>query len=270
MQEEGSGRDVRIGDLQGVEAERTRREPRLDVDATAVVPRGGMAAGTRPAAPAAGRRDLRVWALGALVVLLLVAVIVLQVRQSAMQRVVVALEARAAASVETLETQVSATRATLATTDDAVRSELDGLAAQIKRLREDQAKLQAQLARQGSALEAHDKAATKLAADLAALGKADAAVDARLRTLADGLDAVAADVARQGQTLQRVAQDADIQRLRGEVSVLGSSLRELIAEHDRRLRAGEQAMASVDAFRRQVNQTLDLHTRQIGTLSASP
>jgi hypothetical protein len=91
-----------------------------------------------------------------------------------------------------------------------------------------------------------------------------------LRTLADGLDAVAADVARQGQTLQRVAQDADIQRLRGEVSVLGSSLRELIAEHDRRLRAGEQAMASVDAFRRQVNQTLDLHTRQIGTLSASP
>lgn len=269
MQEGGTGRDVRIGDLDDVKAERTRREPRLDVDATAVVP-AAPAAPRRAAAAAGNGRDLRVWALVALVVILLAAVVVLQVRQSAMQRAVAALETRAAASVETLETQVSATRETLATTDDAVRAELDRLGAQSRQLRDEQAKLQALLGQQGRGLEAQGKAATKLAADLAGLAKADAAMDARLKTLADGLDALAADVGRQGQTLQQVAQDADIQRLRGEVSVLSSSLRELIAEHDRRLRAGEQAMASVDAFRRQVNQTLDLHTRQIGSLSATP
>lgn len=283
-------RDVRLGDLAAVDADITRSQPRIGevpvVDSSTPQPShdagpGGLT-GTRSAArPASGpppkgpdtRRaesSVPLIALAVSVVVLAGIVVLLFNELSRLRDAVAAVEARSSASVATLESQVASTSTSMRSADTETQKSLNVLAGDINRLNDG-------LNRIARALEAESQARGEVGKELAVLAQQardmakagtdhQGRVDARLKSVAESLDQLAARQKTQADALARVERSSDAAQLRADVGVLGASVRQLQEDHEKRLKAAEQASASNDAFRRQVNATIDRLQQQVGEL----
>lgn len=265
-------RDLSLGDLSAVDAPgRDAGEPRVGsaagVDATRT--QHPLKAVVAPLA-ASPRPPVALLVLGATVVLLLGAVIFLVVQQRDLARSLAVLEASARESVETLETRVASTNTTLRSSDSETQKSLDLVAADIGKLDSSLARLSRQAEQEGRARAALDTELRAVAAELRKADQAgdqvDAQLDTRLKALADSIDQLGARQASQADGLAKLARSGDAAQLRSEVAVLGASVRDMQDEHEKRLKATEQAISSNDAFRRQVNATIDRLNQQVSEL----
>lgn len=270
-------RDIRLGDISALDPSATAAAgPQVSSTAgvvttrqpavTAEVPPGSAARG-RPASP---RLPVPVIVLVVAVLLLAAAVVHLLLEQRRLQASLAVLEAQSRESVASLADRMASTSTNLKSADSETLKSLNLLASDI-------AKLDAAAARLSKALEQQGRQHTAVAGELRALGaevqrsdqaaaQADAQRDGRARTLTEALDALAVRQKSLADTVARLERSSDATQLRAEVAVLGTSLRELQEQYDRRLKAGEQAVASNDAFRRQVNATIDRLNQQINEL----
>lgn len=249
--------DIRLGDLSAVDVGDVPARPARAQPVAAPV-------------PAAAARFPLVPVLAGLVLLLLVVVTWQLFEQRRLGEGLAALEAQARESVQTLETRVASTQTTLKSNDSETQKSLELLQADLRKLDAGQGRLSARLEQQARA-QAQDVAELKaVAAELRKLAQASAQADsqqeARLKALADALEQQAARQKTQADALARLERSGELAQLRTELAVLGGSLRESQDDHERRLKAGEQAQASNDAFRRQVNATLDRLTQQVSEL----
>lgn len=276
-------RDIRLGDLSALDPAATETSgPGLSaIDEVAItrqlpavsLPADADAGALPPpaAVPAAPAHPLVIPVLAALVVLLLGMVIHLLLTQRELAGSLAVLEEKSRESVATLADKVSSTSTTLRSADSQTQKSLNVVAGDIARLEAGIGRLQKALdaqARQQAAATAEAKAA--LAAELQRVTQADqqgeAQRDARIKSLADGLDALAARQKTLADNLARLERNGETAQLRAEVALLGADLREMREDYDRRLKAGEQATASSDAFRRQVNATIDRLNQQVSEL----
>lgn len=279
-------RDVRLGDLSVLDPASTETSgPGLsavdDVAITRQMPavtlppemdtgaRPTVAASAAPAHPLAN--PVLIPSLGALVLLLLGTVIYLLLTQRELASSLAVLEAKSRESVATLADKVSSTSTTLRSADSQTQKSLNVVASDIAKLEAAIGRLQKALdlqARQQAAAIVDAKAA--LAAELQRVAQADqqgeAQRDARIKSLADGLDGLTARQKVLADNLARLERNGEAAQLRAEVALLGADLREMREDYDRRLKAGEQATASSDAFRRQVNATIDRLNQQVSEL----
>lgn len=267
-------REVALGDISALSAAVADegREPGVGDTGMAAGPRQvrRIAAAT-PATPATWHGHPRsVLVLGALVVLLLGTVIFLVVQQRQLAASLAALEQRARESVASLETQVASTSTTLRSADSETQKSLNLVAKDIARLDANIARLSTRLDQEGKARAAVDAELKAAAGDLRKLSQSvaqsDSQLDGRLRTLADGVEQLSARQKTQADSLARLERSGELAQLRSEVAVLGASLREMQDEHEKRLKAAEQAVGSSDAFRRQVNSTIDRLNQQVAEL----
>lgn len=268
-------RDVNLGDLSTVDAAgRGAGEPRVGADTLDVTRTGQrpvVPPGSGPAAPP--RRPplfVAVLVLGGLGLLLVGVVIFLVLQQRELGRGLAVLEATARDSVATLETRVASTNTTLKSSDSQTQKSLDLIAADIGRLNDNLARLSRQLeqeTRTRAGLEGELRSiATELRkADQTGI-QTDAQLDTRLKAAAESVDQLAARQATQAEGLARLARNGDAAQLRSEVAALGATVRDLQDDHDKRLKATEQAVGSSDAFRRQVNATIDRLNQQVAEL----
>lgn len=268
-------RDVNLGDLSTVDAAgRGAGEPRVGADTLDVTRTGQrpvVPPGSGPAAPP--RRPplfVAVLVLGGLGLLLVGVVIFLVLQQRELGRGLAVLEATARDSVATLETRVASTNTTLKSSDSQTQKSLDLIAADIGRLNDNLARLSRQLeqeTRTRAGLEGELRSiATELRkADQTGI-QTDAQLDTRLKAAAESVDQLAARQATQAEGLARLARNGDAAQLRSEVAALGATVRDLQDDHDKRLKATEQAVGSNDAFRRQVNATIDRLNQQVAEL----
>ncbi len=268
-------RDVNLGDLSTVDAAgRGAGEPRVGADTLDVTRTGQrpvVPPGSGPAAPP--RRPplfVTVLALGGLGLLLVGVVIFLVLQQRELGRGLAVLEATARNSVATLETRVASTNTTLKSSDSQTQKSLDLIATDIGRLNDNLARLSRQLeqeTRTRAGLEGELRSiATELRkADQTGI-QTDAQLDTRLKAAAESVDQLAARQATQAEGLARLARNGDAAQLRSEVAALGATVRDLQDDHDKRLKATEQAVGSSDAFRRQVNATIDRLNQQVAEL----
>lgn len=288
---EQTGHEIRVGDLEGVDASvGDRAEPQLagegDVDArhppgrddvTRVAPPlSARAVGGSVAATGKGRdrrNILLVWLLigltAACVALMgLAGMFYSQQKQMAVS--IATLEASSAKSVQYLESRVASTNSTLRSADAETQKSFNVVAADIGRLNDGLNRTGQQLEQQRNGLAATAADLKALAADVRRVAQtseqADADAAARLKALADSLDQLAARQKAQGDVIAQMQKSGEIVQLRSDVAVLSGSLRELEDAHDRRLKAAEQAIASNDAFRRQVNSAIDRLTQQVSEL----
>lgn len=274
-------RDIRLGDLSALDPAATETSgPGLSaIDEVAItrqlpavsLPADAGALPPPAAVPAATAHPLVIPVLAALVVLLLGMVIHLLLTQRELAGSLAVLEEKSRESVATLADKVSSTSTTLRSADSQTQKSLNVVAGDIARLEAGIGRLQKALdaqARQQAAATAEAKAA--LAAELQRVTQADqqgeAQRDARIKSLADGLDALAARQKTLADNLARLERNGETAQLRAEVALLGADLREMREDYDRRLKAGEQATASSDAFRRQVNATIDRLNQQVSEL----
>lgn len=268
-------RDVNLGDLSTVDAAgRGAGEPRVGADTLDVTRTGQrpvVPPGSGPAAPP--RRPplfVAVLVLGGLGLLLVGVVIFLVLQQRELGRGLAVLEATARNSVATLETRVASTNTTLKSSDSQTQKSLDLIAADIGRLNDNLARLSRQLeqeTRTRAGLEGELRSiATELRkADQTGI-QTDAQLDTRLKAAAERVDQLAARQATQAEGLAKLARNGDAAQLRSEVAALGATVRDLQDDHDKRLKATEQAVGSNDAFRRQVNATIDRLNQQVAEL----
>lgn len=281
---EPTRRDVALGDLSAVDSTSTGL-PALSATAGATTTRlpavsgvDGAGGGKRPpgAAPVGlppalvARLPLLLASLGALVVALLVMVILLLVAQRDLQRALAALQAEANESVASLADRVTSTSTNLKSTDSETQKSLNLLAADIGKVDSAQARLGKtldQLARQhgATAAELRTLAGEVQRAHLAQT-QADSQRDARSKAQAEAQDALAARLKTLADNLARLERSGDAAQLRAEVAVLGAGVRDLQDQLERRLKAADQATASNDAFRRQVNATIDRLNQQVSEL----
>lgn len=272
-------RDVRVGDLSEISAADATGAP-ARAAAGAKVPSAPAAGARVPAAgvplPAgAGRRvDYRVVLLALLVVALAMAVGYLYREQQRLAGALAAVEEQQQASMQLLETQVVSTASTLENTlkssDSETQKSLNLLAADLRRIND-------ALGNQSRQADAQGKDLGRRAGELAALGEevkqlgqasAQAAtqLDARLKTLGEAMEQQSGRQKSLADAVTRLERSGDASQLRSELAVLSASLREGQQEHERRIKATEQAIASNDAFRRQVNATIDRLTQQVSEL----
>lgn len=275
-------RDIRLGDLSALDPASTETSgpgvSAIDdlvitrqMPAVTLPPETDTAARPPVAASAAPAHPLLVPVLGAMVLLLLGTVIYLLLTQRELAGSLAVLEAKSRESVATLADKVSSTSTTLRSADSQTQKSLNVVASDIAKLEAAIGRLQKALdaqARQQAAATGEVKAA--LAADLRQAVQADqqgeTQRDARIKAQADGLDALAARQKVLADNLARLERNGEAAQLRAEVALLGADLREMREDYDRRLKAGEQATASSDAFRRQVNATIDRLNQQVSEL----
>lgn len=275
-------RDVRLGDLSALDPASTETSgPGVSavddvvitrqMPAVTLPPETGNGARSPVAVSAAPAHPLVIPVLGALVLLLLGTVIYLLLTQRELAGSLAVLEAKSRESVATLADKVSSTSTTLRSADSQTQKSLNVVASDIAKLEAAIGRLQKALdaqARQQAAATVEAKAA--LAADLRQAVQADqqgeAQRDARIKALSDGLDGLAARQKVLADNLARLERNGEAAQLRAEVALLGADLREMREDYDRRLKAGEQATASSDAFRRQVNATIDRLNQQVSEL----
>lgn len=275
-------RDIRLGDLSALDPASTETSgPGVSavddlvitrqMPAVTLPPETDTAARPPVAASVAPAHPLLVPVLGALVLLLLGTVIYLLLTQRELAGSLAVLEAKSRESVATLADKVSSTSTTLRSADSQTQKSLNVVASDIARIEAAIGRLEKALdaqARQQAAATGEVKAA--LAADLRQAVQADqqgeAQRDARIKAQADGLDALAARQKVLADNLARLERNGEAAQLRAEVALLGADLREMREDYDRRLKAGEQATASSDAFRRQVNATIDRLNQQVSEL----
>lgn len=281
---EPTRRDVNLGDLSAVDSTSTGL-PALSATADATTTRLPAVAGVDragggkrppPAAPVGlppalvARLPLLLASLGALVLALLVMVILLLVAQRDLQRALAALQAEANESVASLADRVTSTSTTLKSTDSETQKSLNLLAADIGKVDSAQARLGKtleQLTRQHGATAAELRALTgEVQRAHQAQTQADSQRDARGKAQAEAQDALAARLKTLADNLARLERSGDAAQLRAEVAVLGTGVRDLQEQLERRLKASDQATASNDAFRRQVNATIDRLNQQVSEL----
>lgn len=280
-------RDVQVGDISAINAhDSTATSPRVG-GGTAVPPGPapaptGTGGGKQSAgAPPAGRAPGIDWRVLLLIVFLVVlaAALVFGVfhlyrEQVRLAEALAAVEAQQQSSMQVLETQVTSTATTLESTlkssDSETQKSLNLLAADIGRLNDALAKRGQQVDAQGRDLARRGEEIAALGDELKRLGQAStqatAQLDTRLKSLADSLEQQSARQKGLADTLTRLERSGDAAQLRSELAVLSASLREGQQEHERRLKGTEQAIASNDAFRRQVNATIDRLTQQVSEL----
>ncbi len=266
-------RDVNLGDLSTVDAAgRGVGEPRvgadtLDITRTGQRPVASLLPGP-VAPPSLPPLFVAVLGLGGLLLVGVVVFLVLQQRE--LGRGLAVLEATARDSVATLETQVASANTTLKSSDSQTQKSLDLIAADIGRLHDNLARMSRQLeqeARTRAGLEGELKTiATELRKADQTGAQADAQLDTRLKAAAESIDQLAARQATQAESLARLARSGDAAQLRSEVAALKAAVRDLQDDHDKRLKATEQAVSSSDAFRRQVNATIDRLNQQVAEL----
>ena len=278
-----TSRDIRLGDLSGIDATGTQ-EPRLGA-AEVVNPTGAarrravpvVADAPLPGGQSSTGRAGMSWplvTLSAFVVLLAGVVGALLLQQRGLSLQLATLQSEARMSVETLENRVASTNTTLKSADSETQQAFNLIAADIGRLDKS-------LTRIGQALEQEAKVRDALNGDLQvlatdtrkavqALTQANAQLetkfDARAKALADNLDQFNARLKAQADSLARLERSSDAAQLRSEVAVLGASIRQLQDDHEKRLKSIEQVAGSNDAFRRQVNTTIDRLNQQVSEL----
>lgn len=268
---DNSRRDVSLGDLSSLDPASTATSgPGMSsVDGMAVTrSQPALRVGREPADSV--RQSLLVLTLAVLVVLLLGIVIYLVVSQRELATALAVLEEKSRESVASLAGQMSSTTTTLHSSDSQTQKSLNLLAG-------DLARLNAAIDRLGKALDAQAREQTATAAGVKAVDaewqrvsraaqQDDAQRDARSKALADGLDGLAAKQKALADSLARLERSGDAAQLRADVAMLGADLREIRDDYDKRLKAGEQATASSDAFRRQVNATIERLNQQVAEL----
>lgn len=267
-------RDVALGDISALSAAVTdeARGPGIGDTGAGASPREIPRAARVPAPPSSAwnGQPRSVLVLGALVVLLLGTVIFLLVQQRQLAASLAALEQRARESVASLETQVASTSTTLRSADSETQKSLNLVAKDIARIDANIARLSTRLEQENKARAAVESDLKSTAGDLRKLAQSvaqsDSQLDGRLRTLAEGVEQLAARQKAQGDSIARLERSGELAQMRSEVAVLGASLREMQDEHEKRLKAAEQAMGSTDAFRRQVNSTIDRLNQQVAEL----
>ncbi|MFZ5698112.1 MAG: hypothetical protein ACOY9J_05240 [Pseudomonadota bacterium] len=268
-------RDVNLGDLSTIDtAGRGVAEPRVGVDPLDVTRTGQRpVVAPRPGPIAPPRRPplfVAVLALGGLGLLLVGVVIFLVLQQRELGRGLAVLEVTARNSVATLETRVASTNTTLKSSDSQTQKSLDLIAADIGRLNGNLARLSRQLEQETRTRVGLEGELRSIATELRKADQAgtqtDAQLDTRLKAAAESIDQLAARQATQAEALARLARSGDAAQLRAEVAVLGTTIRDLRDDHGKRLKATEQAVGSSDAFRRQVNATIDRLNQQVAEL----
>ncbi|MFP5384039.1 MAG: hypothetical protein ACLGHG_08220 [Gammaproteobacteria bacterium] len=270
-------RDVRVGDLSEINAADANASPRATAGAKV------------PSAPAAGRvpvpgvpstagagrgLDYKAILIALLVVVLMLAVVYLYRQQQQLAGALAAVEEQQRASVRLLETQVVSTASTLESTlkssDSETQKSLNLLAADLRRINDVLGKQSRQVDAQGKDLGRRVEELGALTEEVKRLGQASTQaatqLDTRLKTLAENLEQQSGRQKSLADAVTRLERSGDASQLRSELAVLSASLREGQQEHDRRIKATEQAIASNDAFRRQVNATIDRLTQQVSEL----
>lgn len=282
-----TSRDIRLGDLSAVDATGAR-EPNLGeghadavADTTGVVRRRSSATVSTnrsdPGAahpPAGFALSWPVVAMALLVIVLLGGVILLLLEQRSLGAQLAVLQAEARKSVETLESRVATTNTTLKSTDSETQRSLDIIATNISKLDRSLAKVGQALEQESKTRAAQDgelktfvlEVQKALQADMQAAAQADTRFETRLKTLADSLDQANAKLKTQADAVARLERSNEAAQLRSEVAVLGASVRQLQDDHEKRLKAIEQVSGSNDAFRRQVNATIDRLNQQVSEL----
>jgi septal ring factor EnvC (AmiA/AmiB activator) len=288
-----TSRDIRLGDLSDIEPSSTQ-EPRLGDSSVSSTTRPVDRQGTgrrarvdprmdsrvdapidvtstrRVAEPPASRSTWPMVAMGVVVLGLLAVVVMLVSEQRKLSASLHALEAQSKASVQTLESRVASTSTTLKSADSETQRSLNVLGGDISSLNKTLSKLAEALTQEAQARTAVD---TELKAVTAEMRKADQTAtqsdtlrDARLKAISENLEQVNGRLKSVSEGLARLERSGDLSQLRSEVAVLGASIRQLEDDHDRRIKSVEQTTGSNDAFRRQVNSTIDRLNQQVTEL----
>jgi len=292
-----TSRDIRLGDLSEIEATATN-EPRLGEGsltgtrpareplATGRRPRvqaaAGDAATTRetPAvrdvpsvprpAPAPASVNWPVIFLGVVVIVLVALVMMLLSDQRKLQASLQTLQAQSQAQVKTLESRVASTSTTLKSADSETQRSLNVLGSDIASLSRTLAKLAEALDQEVKARLAVDTEVKSLATELRkadqTAAQADTLRDARLKAIGENLEQLNTRLKGVSESLARLERAGDLSQLRSEVAVLGASVRQLEDDFGKRLKSVEQSSGSNDAFRRQVNSTIDRLNQQVTEL----
>lgn len=209
---------------------------------------------------------LRVVVVGLVMAALLVALTHIYREQQTLAGALALIQAQQQESVQSLETRVASTTTTMKSKDSETQKSLNTLVADIRRLDVALGKLTQQVGSQGHDIGRQESDLRKLAGELRSLVQASAQADLRLRELVTDVEQQAARQKGLADAITRLERSTDAAQLRAEVAVLGASLREGQQEHERRIKATEQAIASNDAFRRQVNATIDRLAQQLNEL----
>lgn len=275
-------RDIHLGDFASAmdQVALDPHEPSLSgdgarVDVTLTGQQPVRAAPAMASSPDVARRMSQSWLVpGAFAALILafagtVIFLVLQLRE--LQHALAVLETRSRESVATLENQVVSANTTLKSADGATQRSLNLVAADISRLDAGLVRLTRQFEQGTRELVAADAALRTAATESRTAGtqanaQLEARLDLRYKALADGLEQMASRQKQLADNLTRLERKGDVAQLRAEIALLGASIREAQDEHDKRLKATEQAVASSDAFRRQVNATIDRLNQQVSEL----
>jgi septal ring factor EnvC (AmiA/AmiB activator) len=291
-----TSRDVRLGDLSEIEAT-TTNEPRVgEGSVTGTRPaREPLATGRRPRVPAhSGDVPVRepreapvarepaalpipsssfnwpVLFLGIVVIVLVALVVMLISDQRKLQASLQALQAQSQEQVKTLESRVASTSTTLKSADSETQRSLNVLGGDIASLNKTLGKLAEALEQEVKARLAVDTEVKSLATELRKADQtatqADTLRDARLKAIGENLEQLNTRLKGVSESLARLERAGDLSQLRSEVAVLGASVRQLEDDFSKRLKSVEQSSGSNDAFRRQVNSTIDRLNQQVTEL----
>lgn len=281
-----TSRDIRLGDLSAIESTSTQ-EPQLgNVDASQTRPSAALpGTGRRPraeplppvqrAAPNVqeqpqGSTSWSVMFLGTAVLVLVAAVVMLVMQQRELSASLKMLEAKAQESVATLESRVASTSTTLKSTDSETQRSLNILGADISSLNKTLGKLAEALEKEAEARAAVDTDVQAVAAEMRKADQAgvqaDTLRDTRLKAIGENLEQVNSKLKALSEGVARLERNGDASQLRADVAVLGASIRQLEEDHEKRLKSIEQSAGSSDAFRRQVNATIDRLNQQVSEL----
>lgn len=295
-----TSRDIRLGNLSEIEATSTN-EPRLgegsvtgarparDPQPTGRRPRVPAHPGEAPPAESRASREAPVarepatrpasassslnWPvlfLGVVVIVLVALVMMLLSDQRKLQASLQALQAQSQEQVKTLESRVASTSTTLKSADSETQRSLNVLGSDIASLSKTLGKLAEALDQEVKARLAVDTEVKSLATELRkadqTAAQADVLRDARLKAIGENLEQLNTRLKGVSESLAKLERAGDVSQLRSEVAVLGASVRQLEDDFGKRLKSVEQSSGSNDAFRRQVNSTIDRLNQQVTEL----
>jgi len=166
------------------------------------------------------------------------------------------------------ESRISDLEDRLSDTDEGLNQSAATLSVKIKELYSEVDKLWASAWRRNKAkIEELEKSASEQGSQLSTLAKTDKEYSAQLKSLAadvQKLRAISGDLER--LVANAKTNQATMERLGDDVSRATLELAKL----QKRVQAGEEWQASVDGFRKQVNQSLIRLQQDLGALQASP
>lgn len=201
---------------------------------------------------------------------LLAAIVMLVMQQRELAASLAQLEAKANESVATLASRVASTNTTLKSSDSETQRSLNVLGADVASLNRTLGQLATALEQEAKARAAVDGELKALAVELRKADQgatqSDTLRDTRLKAISENLEQVNGKLKTYGESVARLERAGDAAQLRSDVAVLGASIRQLEEDHEKRLKSIEQSSGSYDAFRRQVNATIDRLNQQVTEL----